>query len=70
MQVSKSLATRHSEQEFTDRLHILADAGAAIIHVRTTEIQRCTRALRKAILTGGNEYREWNIVSGLCPPHY
>jgi ATP-dependent 26S proteasome regulatory subunit len=64
MQVSTSMAERHSEQEFHSRLYTLADAGAGVIHVRTGEIMRCVMALRKTIIAAGNEYLEWDIRNG------
>lgn len=67
MQVSNSIAARDSEAEFTRELTMLADAGAGVIHVRTTEIPRAIMALRKSIVTGGNQYREWNVVDGMRP---
>lgn len=65
MQVSNDVADRHSENDFYQQLYTLADAGAGVIHVRTTEIIRCLLALRKTILAGENLYTEWDVANGI-----
>ena len=64
MQVNAATLNRHSEEDFAKELLRFSDAGAGIIHVRTSEILRATIALRKAILVGDNPMKEWDIVHG------
>ena len=64
MQVNQATLNRHSEEDFAKELLRYSDAGAGVIHVRTSEILRAQIALRKAILVGGNPMKEWDIVHG------
>lgn len=64
MDVTKSQADRHSEDEFTTQLLMLIDSGAGVIHVRTGEVLRAVACIRKAILLDKGAYREWDIVNG------
>jgi ATP-dependent 26S proteasome regulatory subunit len=65
MRVSNAILARNSEQEYAQQLHLFADSGAGVIHVRTNEIVRSVLATRQAILAEqGNQLIEWNIVNG------
>ena len=64
MDILSSLATKNAEAEFTQQLRMLADAGASVIQVRTREVFRAVRAVRKAVLLEGHHYHEWNVVNG------
>lgn len=64
MQVSKELSDRNSETDFAERLCILSDAGAGVIHIRTSEVVRATLSCRQAILVDGNHCKEWDVANG------
>lgn len=64
MRVSQDVFERNSEDDLASEVHSLSDAGAGIIHLRTTEIQRCIDALRLAITVDSAQYNEWDIVNG------
>ena len=64
MKVSQDIFDRNSEDELATDIHALSDAGAGVIHLRTTEIQRCLDALRLAITVDNAQYNEWDIVHG------
>lgn len=64
MRISKDMADAHSENSFVLELGLLVDSGAAVIHVRTHEVMRGVVAVRKALLSAGHFYKEWNIAQG------
>lgn len=64
MDITEAIRNRHSEEEFSDQFRMLSDAGASVIHVRTREIMRAVKAVRKCILVDGFVYNEWDIVNG------
>lgn len=64
MRVSNDVLDRNSDEELGDDIHSLSDAGAAVIHVRTSEVSRCLDALRTAITVDEARYREWDVVNG------
>jgi ATP-dependent 26S proteasome regulatory subunit len=64
MDITKEHLARHSEQEFVNKFSMYVDSGAGLIHVRANETLRATLAVRKAVITDGGEYREWDIVNG------
>lgn len=55
---------RDSEQELSSQIHILSDAGAGVIHLRTNELNRTLSALRLAVTIDEGRYREWDVVHG------
>ena len=65
MKVSAEL-DKHSEDSFSETLGLLANSGIGVVHIRTKEIIRASLALRKAILTEGNHYREWSVAYGMA----
>lgn len=64
MQVSESLSTRNSEEEFARGLRVLSDSGSGVIHVRTHEVQRAAIAMRRTVLVEGDAYHEWDVQTG------
>lgn len=63
MQVTTTHET--SEVSLMTDLHKLADAGAAVIQIRTREPIRAAVTLRKNLLGGDTPYFEWDIVNGV-----
>lgn len=55
---------RDSARTLMDEFYKFADAGAALIHIRTRETLRCALNLRKHLLADGNPYMEWDITNG------
>lgn len=53
-----------SARTLMDEFYKFADAGAALIHVRTRETLRCALTLRKHLLSDNNPYLEWDVTNG------
>lgn len=64
MDITREHAARHSETEFVNKFSMYVDSGAGLVHVRANETLRAALAVRKAVITDGGEYREWDVVSG------
>lgn len=64
MHITKEHIDRNSENEFVQRFSTHVDSGAGLIHVRSNEIFRATVAVRKAVVTDGGFYKEWDVVNG------
>lgn len=65
MEINSDLLNRHSEEEFSERLRIVADAGSGVIHIRCSEVMRGLMSVRKSLLLDGNTYKEWDVVNGV-----
>lgn len=65
MDITSAYKERHSEQDFSSKLAIVADSGVGVLHIRASEPIRALSVIRKQILTDGGEYREWDVVSGM-----
>ena len=64
MDISKEHSERHSEQDFINKFSMFVDSGAGLIHVKAGETLRAALAVRKAVITDGGSYQEWDIVNG------
>lgn len=64
MRVSDEVLQRDSGDELGREIHALSDAGAGVVHIRTSEINRCLEALRLAVTVDDATYKEWDIVNG------
>lgn len=62
--ITREHGSRHSEQDFTNRFGMLVDSGAGLVQVRAHEVMRATLAMRKAAVTDGGIYKEWDVVNG------
>lgn len=58
------MKSENSEQQLLNRIHLLSDAGGAVIHVRTREPYRAAIALRKHMTHAGTPYKEWDVING------
>jgi ATP-dependent 26S proteasome regulatory subunit len=63
--ITREHSARHSETEFVNKFSMYVDSGAGLIHVRAMEPLRAALAVRKAVITDGGIYKEWDIVSGM-----
>lgn len=64
MQLDDSTSNYDSAQDYHDRLQLLVDAGAGVIHVRTTEVIRAAVETRRQGLSDDADVHEWDIVNG------
>lgn len=64
MQLDDSTSNYDSAQDYHDRLQLLVDAGAGVIHVRTTEVVRAAIETRRQGLKDEAAVHEWDIVNG------
>lgn len=53
-----------SEFALMNELHKMADAGCAVIQVRTREPIRAVTTLRKHLINSDTPYQEWDVVNG------
>lgn len=58
------MSQENSEKVLMDRLHTLTSAGCGVIQVKTREVSRATRTLRKHLLGAPSPYYEWDVVNG------
>lgn len=65
MKLNHEEFTRDSEEDFGNRLQILSNSGAGVIHVRATEVMRAVATLRRVILSGDDVYKEWDVKNGM-----
>ena len=64
MKIQDQIFARNSEDDFSRNLVHMANAGAGVIHIRTTEIMRTVLACRRTAVVEGYEYHEWDVVYG------
>jgi len=64
MDITTEQTERDSVKEFSDRLCVLLDAGAGLIHVRAHEPLRAAVEIRKVAIAEGAAIKEWDVVNG------
>lgn len=66
MDIDSTEQNRDSVQEFADGVLTFVDAGAGIIHVRTSEVSRASKEIRRTAVGDGYEVAEWDPANGTC----